>query len=107
MQKVNIRILRFWKLAPLISALTIVAKNISNSEGRLVPFIPRGSFSEKTKQIRTEGRHLDNLMIQVVRMGNAGVWSNDPGDIPGDDFSLLTNFRLMSRVGSRGQHPES
>ena len=45
----------------MISALTIVAKNISNSEGRLVPFIPRGSFSEKTEQIRTEGRHLDNL----------------------------------------------
>ena len=39
-------------------------------------------------------------------MGNAGVWSNDPGDIPGDDFSLLTKFRLMSRVGSRGRHPK-
>ena len=40
-------------------------------------------------------------------MGNAGVWSNDPGDIPGDDFSLFKKFRLMPRVGSRGRHPKS
>ena len=40
-------------------------------------------------------------------MGNAGVWNNDPGDVPGDDFSLVTKFRLMSRVGSRGRHPKS
>ena len=29
--------------------------------------------------IRTIGRHLDNLMNWIVRMGNTGVWGNDPG----------------------------
>ena len=28
--------------------------------------------------IRTIGRHLDNLMKWLVRMGNTGVWGNDP-----------------------------
>ena len=29
--------------------------------------------------IRTIVRHLDNLLKWLVRMGNTGVWGNDPG----------------------------
>ena len=39
-------------------------------------------FFKKFEYIRTEGRHLDNLMIQITRMGNAGVQGDDLGDDP-------------------------
>ena len=35
--------------------------------------------------IHTKGRHLDNLMNWIIRMGNTVVWSDDPGNDSGDE----------------------
>ena len=39
----------------------------------------REVYKKCLKFIRTIGQHLDNLMKWLVRMGNTGVWGNDPG----------------------------
>ncbi len=45
-------------------------------------YAKKGQYIESVKKcpnfIRTIGRHLDNLMKWLVRMGNTGVWGNDP-----------------------------
>ena len=38
-----------------------------------------GIFQKCPNFIRTIGRHLDNLIQWIVRMGNTGVWGNGPG----------------------------
>ena len=61
--------------------------------------------------IRTIGRHLDNLRKWLVRMGNTGVWGNDPGickrkkDANKKSYIFLKScvfFNIKDRVGSCG-----
>ena len=65
--------------------------------------------------IRTKDRHLDNLMNWIVRMGNTGDQSDDPGndsgddlgDDPGDDLgdNSMNWIVTMGNTGFRGYDP--
>jgi len=51
--------------------------------------------------IRTKDRHLDNLMNWIVRMGNTGVLSDDPGNDSGNDPGN-NSMNWIVRMGNNG-----